>query len=277
LFTIFFLCVIPKPVWAVGFALEQTLRDATLSVFSFLILKRLQHKEIWLCDIVDYFVKWRSREMSNDVFQIICGNCGSKLNAKLAIIGQTRNCPKCKNPILIERPEPPKNKPTTTTNNETTITQPEIAPPIGSGGNRLTNLPERLDYRNRYIIVGSDRVIAAWESGRGWQVNVGNGFAPAKKNVAAIPDQGTFALAELIIGNPENNMTNVGTPTALNVFKISIRGALTALYRDENEILRKVDCEWSLTKQQQTILWNYLTRNFNIETIAPSRSLIVSS
>ncbi|MDR0391756.1 MAG: hypothetical protein LBH59_07610 [Planctomycetaceae bacterium] len=27
--------IIPKPVWAVGFALEQTLRDATLAVFSF--------------------------------------------------------------------------------------------------------------------------------------------------------------------------------------------------------------------------------------------------
>ncbi|MDR0391579.1 MAG: hypothetical protein LBH59_06710 [Planctomycetaceae bacterium] len=27
--------LIPKPVWAVGFALEQTLRDATLPVFSF--------------------------------------------------------------------------------------------------------------------------------------------------------------------------------------------------------------------------------------------------
>jgi hypothetical protein len=37
---------IPKPVWAVGFALEQTLRDATLAVFSFLILKRLQHNHI---------------------------------------------------------------------------------------------------------------------------------------------------------------------------------------------------------------------------------------
>jgi hypothetical protein len=35
--------IIPKPVWSVGFALEQTLRDATLAVFSFLILKRLQH------------------------------------------------------------------------------------------------------------------------------------------------------------------------------------------------------------------------------------------
>ncbi|MDR0392223.1 MAG: hypothetical protein LBH59_09985 [Planctomycetaceae bacterium] len=40
---------IPKPVWAVGFALEQTLRDATLAVFSFLILKRLQHIYFFYC------------------------------------------------------------------------------------------------------------------------------------------------------------------------------------------------------------------------------------
>ncbi|MDR0390869.1 MAG: hypothetical protein LBH59_03105 [Planctomycetaceae bacterium] len=32
-----------EPVWAVGFALEQTLHVVTLAVFSFLILKRLQH------------------------------------------------------------------------------------------------------------------------------------------------------------------------------------------------------------------------------------------
>jgi hypothetical protein len=31
----FHICNIPKPVWAVGFALEQTLRDAALAVFSF--------------------------------------------------------------------------------------------------------------------------------------------------------------------------------------------------------------------------------------------------
>ncbi|MDR0392149.1 MAG: hypothetical protein LBH59_09600 [Planctomycetaceae bacterium] len=40
----FRICSIPKPIWAVGFALEQTLRDATLPVFSFLILKRLRYK-----------------------------------------------------------------------------------------------------------------------------------------------------------------------------------------------------------------------------------------
>ncbi|MDR0391064.1 MAG: hypothetical protein LBH59_04085 [Planctomycetaceae bacterium] len=30
---------IPKPVWAVGFALEQTLRDSTLTVFSYVDFK----------------------------------------------------------------------------------------------------------------------------------------------------------------------------------------------------------------------------------------------
>ncbi|MDR0391342.1 MAG: transglutaminase domain-containing protein [Planctomycetaceae bacterium] len=43
---------IPKPAWAVGFAHEQTLRDATLAVFSFLILKRLQHNH---CQQIKFF------------------------------------------------------------------------------------------------------------------------------------------------------------------------------------------------------------------------------
>ncbi|MDR2169532.1 MAG: hypothetical protein LBP59_05270 [Planctomycetaceae bacterium] len=219
--------------------------------------------------------------MSSDVFQIICDNCGSKLNAKVGIIGQTRNCPKCKKPILIERPAPPQNNSTTiTTNNDATknqtLTQPITTPSIIVAGQLIDDLPERLDYRNRYIIISPDRIIATWESGRGWQVNVGNGFASAKKNITAIPDQGTFAFAELVINNTENNMSAIGSPTAINIFKISIRGALTALYRDENEILRKIDCKWNLTKNQQTILWNHLAKNFTAETIAPARSLIMN-
>ncbi|MDR0392214.1 MAG: DUF3791 domain-containing protein, partial [Planctomycetaceae bacterium] len=31
--------IIPKPVWAVGFTFEQTLRDATLNVFSYVDFK----------------------------------------------------------------------------------------------------------------------------------------------------------------------------------------------------------------------------------------------
>jgi hypothetical protein len=38
-FWMLFFVIIPKPVWAVGFALEQTLRDATLNVFSYVDFK----------------------------------------------------------------------------------------------------------------------------------------------------------------------------------------------------------------------------------------------
>jgi hypothetical protein len=191
------------------------------------------------------------------------------LNAKAAIIGQTRNCPKCNNPVLIERPNLE-----TITFNSPSITQQVKTPAIGSSSQRIENLPNRLNYHNRYFIIGSDRIVASWESGHGWQVNVGNGFASAKKNIAAIPDQGVFVLTELVIDNGENNMMLFGSPKALNIFKISIRGALTALYRDENEILRKIDCECNLTKNQQTLLWNYLSKNFTAETIAAARSII---
>ena len=36
------------------------------------------------------------------MLQITCPNCHSKLNAKEKLIGQTRNCPKCKTPVLIK-------------------------------------------------------------------------------------------------------------------------------------------------------------------------------
>jgi hypothetical protein len=176
---------------------------------------------------------------------------------------------------LIKQPESSPSYPAAPQTDPQSITRPEVAQPIGNFGQQIENLPDRLSYHNRYFVIGSERVVAVWESGRGWQVNVGNGFASAKKNVVAIPDQGTYAFAELVINTGENNMTSTGIPTALNVFKISIRGALTSLYRDENEILRRIDCQWNLTKNQQTILWNHLTHNFNTETIAAAYPIVV--
>jgi hypothetical protein len=75
-----------KPVWAVGFALEQTLHVVTLAVFSFLILKRLQHNLptpaclIWKAGVIPKPV-WISFEQKYKILdQIeICflfGRCG---------------------------------------------------------------------------------------------------------------------------------------------------------------------------------------------------------
>ncbi len=212
-------------------------------------------------------------------FQIFCKSCGSKLNAREDLIGQTRNCPKCSQPILIQREEAPtesaasaeSTEPTTPIIvNAPTITDVPMGPKLGEIGGYIEGLPERLEYRNRYFVIGTDRIIALWEPGKGWQINVGNGFASAKKNPAAIPDQGTFAFVELVVEPPEEG----DRLKELKIFKVSIRGALTALYRDDGEILHKVDSPCELTKSQKNALMNHLQRNFMFEILAEAKEIV---
>jgi len=39
----------------------------------------------------------------SETFQIHCPSCNGTLNAKTSLIGQTRHCPKCQTPILIQQ------------------------------------------------------------------------------------------------------------------------------------------------------------------------------
>lgn len=220
--------------------------------------------------------------MSNETFQITCKTCGSRLNAKTNLIGQTRNCPKCKTPIVIRRDEvhdlPPENGAAVT---PIIIAEPSIAPlplapTIEQAHGVIENLPERLHFQNRYLILGPDRLVAQWETGKGWAVNVGSGFSPAKKNISAIPDQGTFVLVEIVIGSDREELSAVGGPTRLNLFKISMRGALTSLYRDEGEILHKVDGTCNLNQNQKNLLANYLRQHFMADSLADARGIFES-
>ena len=219
--------------------------------------------------------------METPTFQIVCKNCGSKLTAKAALIGQTRNCPKCQAPVLIRRDEPTVSDvgkvvagSTPIILNEPSINPVKTGPSLGEGIGIIENLPQRLAFRNRYFVLGSDRIVAAWETGKGWQINVGSGFSPAKKNIQAIPDQGTFQLVELVISAVNDETTLGGIPTSVNVFKISARGALTALYRDEGEILNRVDSAGELTNLQKSLLLGHLRQIFMYETLAEARELM---
>jgi Zn-finger nucleic acid-binding protein len=199
----------------------------------------------------------------SDLFQMICPFCGSKLNAKASLIGQTRNCPKCKGSVLIQR----EGERIPMTVNEPSIVPVQTGPTFGDRTNQIENLPEQLVFRNKYLIIGSDRIIAVWETGKGWQVNVGSGFASAKRNFSAIPDQGSFVLVELVVGLN-------GIPSGLNVFSISMRGALTSLFRDESEILHKIDRAGQLTKIQKNLLLNHLRQIFMFDVLAEAREVI---
>ncbi|HBT75862.1 MAG TPA: hypothetical protein DEB39_02820 [Planctomycetaceae bacterium] len=187
---------------------------------------------------------------------VYCPSCGSKLNAKEELIGQTRSCPKCREPVLIQ----PEAASAASASPATGTVEGGITA-IDFGGTLDTfedHRPNGLSFSNRYFVLGPDRIIASWETGKGWMLNIGSGFAPAKKNAAAIPDQGTFVLVELVFGE-----TPAGKgPIGLRFFKIIKRGALTALYRDESEILNTIECPGSLTKPQKTALMLHFQRTF---------------
>jgi len=181
----------------------------------------------------------------SETFQIYCPSCNSKLNAKVSLEGQTRNCPKCKTPFLIQR------------HFDLDMT-PSAPSPEGAGGGTEDAGPPvqvpRLEFQNRYFILGLDRVVAMWEGSKGWQVNVGSGFALARTNMEAIPDQGTFAFVEMMIDG--------GIPQKLQISRISSRGALTVLFRDAHAILGKLEEPTDLTVAQKDVLLRYLRQIF---------------
>ena len=181
----------------------------------------------------------------SETFQLYCPSCNSKLNAKVSAIGQTRNCPKCNASILIQQQfvldEPVK---------EPAIT--ELAEGISANPNSV-RIPQ-LEFNNRYFIISSDRIIAIWEGSKGWHVNVGSGFAPARSNPTAIPDQGVFAFVEMVMES--------GIPHKLVISKISTRAALVVLTRDANEILGKLEEHVDLTLAQKDVLLRHLRQMF---------------
>ena len=176
----------------------------------------------------------------SEVFQIYCPSCNSKLNAKVSLIGQTRNCPKCKTPVLIQQ-------------------RFDLDAPITESSGIVVANPDsvqvpQLEFHNRYFVIGLDRVIAVWEASKGWHVNVGTGFAPARSNITAIPDQGVFAFVEMVMSS--------GIPQKLQISRISSRGALTALFRDAHAILGKLEESVDLTTAQKDAFLRHLRQMF---------------
>ena len=175
----------------------------------------------------------------SETFQIFCPNCNSKLNAKPCLEGQTRNCPKCKTPILIRQ--------------HFDLDDPAAGIPEPATGPEAVQT-QQLEFQNRYFILGLDRLVAEWEGSKGWQVNVGTGFAPARTNMSAIPDQGVFAFVEMVMES--------GIPQKLVISKISSRGSLLALYRDANAILGKLEEPVELSVPQRDVLLRHLRQWF---------------
>jgi len=211
--------------------------------------------------------------------RVKCKNCGSKIEAKDELAGQTRQCPNCKLPILIVPNLDDKN---TSVNLDadrtvTVVAQPltphpsPFATPIPAlpaddnqivydNSERLPthDPPTKLSPNYRYFIMAHDRMIAAWEIGKGWQYQTGNGFVSAKLNKELLPNSGLFKFVEMIIEQKEAGRRLSGIRT----FSVGGKWAIPAIARESEEILSKIDGKAVMTKPQRMQLLAFIRKHY---------------
>ena len=210
--------------------------------------------------------------------RIICKNCGSKIEAKDELLGQTRQCPKCKSPILIVPTEniaqslTPHPSPLTPVQGETVTAQPADETPIMfDNSDRLPthDPPTKLSPNCRYFVFAHDRMIAHWEIGKGWQYNTGHGFVSARVNKDLLPNSGTFKFVEMIIEQQETGKRLSGIRT----FSIGGKWAISAIGREPEEILAKIDGKAVMTKPQRMQLLAFIRQHYMAEFLQNAKEV----
>ncbi len=198
------------------------------------------------------------------MLQITCPNCQSKLNAKEKLIGQTRNCPKCRHPVLIQAPAggaagPAEDTPVAESGEgtPTVLVEPRDE---GEGLAQVTAIADpvkELKAPNRYVILDRQRIIAVWE-GDTWQLKTPMGLISAKRNTEQIPSQGVFRLVELRVTRTAEAMYLTGIVS----HELASRFALPAIARGDNQILEKIVRPSGLTRDQKQMIRRYLLESF---------------
>lgn len=215
--------------------------------------------------------------------RVTCPHCQSKLNAKEAVIGQMRKCPKCGQPVKIipddaaELAEPtlaPEEDPAESEEQAYSSDQYESEPSTGEEtasdeANEGTaeaettpthfKVPDHLARANRYFICDSQRLVAVWESdGRGWMLKANHGYIPVLRNEEKIPSMGDFKLVELVLSIIDEKKRLDGVV----VYQLAKRWALKQLMRGDDTILTVVRGPGALNQGQKLMVRQQLKDHF---------------
>jgi hypothetical protein len=185
--------------------------------------------------------------------RIVCPSCGSKLNAKDELVGQTRNCPKCTQPVHIvaDAMGDTDHFSKTTSGQRIHAATEQRLPSVP--------LPERLNRESHYLICDKTRVVATWENdGRGWMFKTGAGFVSAKRGRESLPSEGDFKLVELKFVMAAEGKRLVG----LTSYQLVTRWALTALDQGDDSIVGKIAGPGSLNRDQKNAVRQALKDQF---------------
>jgi len=189
------------------------------------------------------------------MIRVTCTGCGSKLNAKDELAGQTRKCPKCARPVkIIADPDA----------DAANMAVDEASPNQQIHAATEEHLPtldllERLNREHHYLICGKTHLVAAWENnGQGWMLKTGAGFISAKRNRDKLPAQGDFKLVEL-----KFDMTPAGKRLlGLTAYQLADRWALTTLDQADDLIAGKITNFGFLNKDQKNVVRQALRDQF---------------
>ena len=203
-----------------------------------------------------------------DTIRIICPHCGSKLNAKPQLLGESRPCPKCKEPVKIAIVENHEQLPSLA------LDEPdENSPHLVGNKVPLGNVRpiERLDRNFRYLICDRTAMIAAWANdGQGWMLKTNAGMAPVTRNPEGLPTQGNFKLVELKLESREAGLHLLG----LAVYQLAQRWALVCLPEGDDRICERVTGPGSLNREQKFAVRRTLRENFMPEVWEHARNVL---
>jgi hypothetical protein len=189
------------------------------------------------------------------MIRVTCPTCGSKLNAKDEIAGETRKCPKCAQPVYIIA--------------DALVEVPSISlidtPPLPGAQEEMeeslqsSELPVRLNRECHYLICDKNGLAATWSNdGNGWMVKAGPGFQSAKRNRDTLPAQGDFKLVELkFTVTPEGKHLS-----GLTTYQLATRWALTSLNQGDDPICEKITGNGSLNREQKNVVRQALRDQF---------------
>ena len=210
------------------------------------------------------------------MIRLICPGCGSKLNAKDELVGQTRKCPKCARPVVIvaEPGHPAYASAASQSEKKEAAAENRSAgsPAVGTAEALPTvTLPDRLNRTSNYLICDRALLLATWENdGSGWQVRAGGGFSSAKRNRENLPSQGDFKFIELKFTTTPDGKRLVG----LTIYQLAPYWAVTALAQGDDAIVEKISGYGCLNQEQKNAVRQSLRDQFMREVWSDAAAVL---
>jgi len=175
------------------------------------------------------------------MIRVKCPACGTTLDARDDLAGQTRNCPRCDGPVPIPEAGGGQSPPT------------EELTPIIFTNPAAERLPikkfiDRLGRQNRYVICDKTMVLATWRNdGQSWMVRGASGFMPARRCSESLPHYGNYVLVEFEMAQTDEGLRLA----AINSFQLAERFALPKLDKGDDEILQSIVDYGCLSREQK--------------------------